>query len=93
MEEVKETPPKADERHFLDISDDICPMTFVRTKLFIERIGPGEILEVRLKGAEPMENVPRSVREHGHQVLSLEPENPAAVGPDAPHRLVIRKAP
>jgi TusA-related sulfurtransferase len=33
----------------------------------------GETAEIRLKGAEPLENVPRSVREHGHEVLSLEP--------------------
>jgi hypothetical protein len=34
----------------------------------------GETAEIRLKGAEPLENVPRSVREHGHEVLSLAPD-------------------
>ena len=79
-------------RHFLDITGDICPMTFVKTKLFIERLQSGEELEVRLKGAEPLANVPRSVRDHGHEVLSLEPEDAAAGDSAAPHRLVIRKA-
>jgi tRNA 2-thiouridine synthesizing protein A len=74
----------------IDITDQVCPMTFVRTKLAIERLAPGAVLEVRLKGREPLENVPRSAREHGHTVLSLDPEP----GEDATgvHRLTIRKA-
>ena len=60
--------------YFLDITNDVCPMTFVRTKLLIENMQPGETALVRLKNAEPLENVPRSVREIGHEVLSLEME-------------------
>ncbi len=67
-------------------------MTFVKTKLFLERLGPGELLEVRLKGAEPLSNVPRSVRDHGHEVVSLEPEDATATEQSAPHRLLIRTA-
>ncbi|OHC82224.1 MAG: hypothetical protein A3G73_10990 [Rhodospirillales bacterium RIFCSPLOWO2_12_FULL_67_15] len=78
--------------HALDITADICPMTFVRVKLAIERLAAGETLEVRLKGEEPLRNVPRSLAEHGHTVLELVPENAAATGPDAPHRLRVRKA-
>lgn len=59
--------------HHIDITSLICPMTFVRTKLMIEKIGVGEILEVHLKGAEPLENVPRSARQHGHDILSITP--------------------
>ncbi len=77
--------------HFLDISNDICPMTFVKTKLFLERLDAGAVLDVRLKGPEPLNNVPRSVRDHGHEILSLAPEDPARPETDAPHRLVIRK--
>jgi len=77
--------------HYLDITDQICPMTFVRTKLLIERMALGETAAVRLQGAEPLDNVPRSVREYGHEVLSLEPEDPS--GPaDGPHLLILRKA-
>ncbi len=61
--------------HFLDITGDVCPITFVRTKLLIEKMKSGEVLEVRLTGGEPLENVPRSVSEEGHEVLSLEPED------------------
>jgi len=77
-------------KHFLDITDQICPMTFVRTKLLIEKLSSGEQATVRLQGSEPLQNVPRSVREHGHQIIFLGPED---VGnPDGPHLLVLEKA-
>jgi len=76
--------------YYLDITDDVCPITFVRTKLLIERMKPGERAEVHLQGAEPLINVPRSVRETGHDVVSLEPINPDAAK-DGVHRLVIKK--
>ncbi len=45
-------------------------MTFVKTKLMLERLAPGAIAEVRLRSGEPLDNVPRSVKEDGHEVLS-----------------------
>ncbi len=75
---------------YLDITPDTCPITFVRTKLALERMEPGQVIEVRLRGAEPLKNVPRSVREHGHTVLSLEPED-AGGAADTVHRLLIRR--
>ncbi len=56
----------------LDITREICPMTFVRTRLILDKMMPGEILLVRLKGLEPLQNVPRSATEQGHEVLGLE---------------------
>ena len=88
---MKESSPITDAEYFIDITNDVCPMTFVRTKLMIEKMKPGERAEVRLQGAEPLDNVPRSVREIGHEILSLEPEVPG--GPkDGPHRLVLKTA-
>lgn len=75
----------------LDITAETCPMTFVRVKLAIERLRPGEVLEVRLKGNEPLRNVPRSLTEHGHTILELAPETPGAPGPLTPYRLRVRK--
>lgn len=75
--------------HRLDITDQVCPMTFVRTKLLLERMRPGETAAVRLNAGEPLQNVPRAVREHGHEVLSLEPEGEA--GSAGPHVLLLRK--
>ena len=79
---------KAD--HFLDISGDVCPMTFVRTRLLIERMDAGQTAEIRLPGGEPLENVPDSIRELGHQVLSIEVETEEP--PPGIHRLRMRKA-
>lgn len=47
-------------------------MTFVRTRLALDRMAPGQVLQIRLRGAEPLRNVPRSAAEQGHEVLSLE---------------------
>jgi tRNA 2-thiouridine synthesizing protein A len=48
-----------------------CPINFVRTKLKLEMMDSGEILEVLLDEGEPAENVPRSVKDEGNQVMSL----------------------
>lgn len=77
--------------YFLDITGEICPMTFVRTKLLIEKIPAGAVAKVRLKGAEPLKNVPRSVEEHGHQIVSLTAEDVGG-GEQGVHLLVIRKS-
>jgi len=79
-----------DAEYFLDITHDVCPMTFVRTKLLIEKMAAGERAEIRLQGPEPLDNVPRSVREIGHTVVSLEAEDSAGEK-DGPHRLVLQK--
>jgi TusA-related sulfurtransferase len=69
----------------LDITRDICPMTFVRTRLALDRLSPGQRLLVLMAGEEPRRNVSRSAREHGHAVLSEE------TGPDGITRLVIER--
>lgn len=46
-------------------------MTFVRTKLKLERMQPGETLAVRLRGDEPLRNVPRAARDEGHTILGI----------------------
>ncbi len=56
----------------LDITRELCPMTFVRTRLALDGMAPGQTLLVRLKGDEPLRNVPRTAKEQGHEVLSLE---------------------
>jgi TusA-related sulfurtransferase len=61
------------DRH-LDISAETCPMTFVRTRLALDRMAAGQVLEVLMKGEEPRRNVPRTAREQGHAVLSAQEE-------------------
>jgi TusA-related sulfurtransferase len=58
--------------HQLDITKEHCPMTFVRTKLKLSQIAPGDILEVLLTEGEPLNNVPKSATEQGYTVLSVE---------------------
>ena len=60
--------------HELDITRDVCPMTFVKARLMIEKMEHGEILAIRLCGDEPLKNVPDSLVELGHGILSLEPQ-------------------
>lgn len=55
----------------LDITRERCPMTYVRTKLRLEQLPRGAVLDVTLKGDEPLRNVPRSLREDGHKVHSI----------------------
>jgi len=57
----------------LDISGENCPLTFVRTKLCLERMADGAILRVRLRDGEPLANVPRAVLDHGHEILAAKP--------------------
>jgi tRNA 2-thiouridine synthesizing protein A len=52
----------------LDITALTCPLTWVRTKLELERMAGGEALVVRCSPGEALENVPRSAREAGHAV-------------------------
>jgi len=75
----------------LDITADICPMTFVRTRILLDRSAPGALLRIRLCGREPLANVPRSARELGHAVLSLAPEAPGAAAETDPWILTLRK--
>jgi len=53
----------------LDVTSLRCPMTWVRTKLELDRLESGATLEVRLPPGEALENVPRSAREAGHAVV------------------------
>ena len=80
----------SDPDYFLDITADVCPITFVKTKLLLERMPPGAVATVRLKGKEPLSNVPRNVVAHGHEVVALVPET-AGTAPRDPHILTIRR--
>ena len=57
---------------FLDITDVVCPITFVKVKVALEDLDDGKILQVRLNDGEPIQNVPRSLKDEGHKVLSVD---------------------
>ena len=61
-------------------------MTFVRTRLALDRMEGGQTLLVRLRGEEPRENVPRTALEQGHALLAQRDE------PDGSMLVLLRKA-
>ena len=55
----------------VDITDVVWPVTFVKAKVALEELEEGETLAIRMNDGEPVQNVPRSVKEEGHQILKL----------------------
>jgi TusA-related sulfurtransferase len=60
-------------------------MTFVKTKLALEMLEAGEFLEVALNGGEAVANVPRSLKNEGHKVASLQKQE------DGTYRMLVEK--
>lgn len=59
----------------LDLRGTPCPLNFVRTKLRLERMPPGSLLEVWLDPGEPIEQVPDSLKMAGYGVEQIEDHN------------------
>ena len=55
----------------VDITDVVCPVTFVKAKVALEELDDGQILAIKMNDGEPVQNVPRSLKEEGHKVLKL----------------------
>jgi TusA-related sulfurtransferase len=56
----------------LDLTAEVCPMTFVKIKVALHELSKGDVLEVLLQGEEPLKNVPKAVEEGGDKVLRVE---------------------
>lgn len=69
----------------LDITDVVCPTTFVKAKIALEELEEGEILSVKMNDGEPVQNVPRSIKEEGHQILKLIDNE------DGTYNLIVKK--
>ncbi|MDA8066396.1 MAG: sulfurtransferase TusA family protein [Thermaerobacter sp.] len=61
----------------LDLKGEICPYTFVKSKLALEEIAVGEVLRVVVDYPPAVENVPRSMENEGNEVLSVQPIGPS----------------
>jgi tRNA 2-thiouridine synthesizing protein A len=59
--------------HFLDITRYYCPMTFVKVKVKLCEMAPGDVLDVLLTGEEPLRNIPAAVARDGYKVLDVHP--------------------
>ncbi|MBQ9321685.1 MAG: sulfurtransferase TusA family protein, partial [Eubacterium sp.] len=69
----------------VDITDVVCPVTFVKAKVALEELDDGDILAVRMNDGEPVQNVPRSIKEEGHKILKLDDNG------DGTYTLIVRK--
>ena len=69
----------------INIKGEVCPFTFVKSKLAIEQIKPGEVLEIILDHEPAVENIPRSMDNEGHKVLEVKKIN------DSDWKILIRK--
>ena len=56
---------------YVDITDVVCPVTFVKAKVALEEIENGQTLEIKLNDGEPIQNVPRSLKNEKHKVLNV----------------------
>ena len=79
------TPQEMAGDHTLDITTETCPMTFVRTRLALDRLPSGATLLLRLRGDEPRRNIPQTAQEQGHAVLGQQEM------PDGTTLLLLRK--
>ena len=69
----------------VDITDVVCPVTFVKAKVAIEELEDGDVLSIHMNDGEPVQNVPRSIKEEGHQILKLLNNG------DGTYDLIVRK--
>ena len=69
----------------VDVTDVKCPTTFVKAKVAIEELDEGQFLAIRLNDGEPVQNVPRSLKEEGHEILKLDDNQ------DGTFTLIVKK--
>ena len=55
----------------LNLKGEICPMTFVKTKLAIESLNSGERIKVIFNSSEAKINVPKSLKELNYKVITI----------------------
>ena len=60
----------------LDLRGEVCPYTFVRTRLALEAMAVGARIRIGFDHAPAVTNLPRSLREWGQEVVEV-----TAVGP------------
>jgi Predicted redox protein, regulator of disulfide bond formation len=53
----------------VDITKAVCPVTFVKVKMALSKLSAGQTLFITLNDGEPIQNVPRSLKDEGHKVV------------------------
>jgi len=59
---------KREEKIFLDITKDKCPITFVKTKIALEKLKSNQYLNVYIKKGEALDGLPSSLEELGYRI-------------------------
>jgi tRNA 2-thiouridine synthesizing protein A len=59
---------------FIDISNEVCPMSFVVTKLALDELGDGQILELVCGAGEPVRSISIQLKDEGHAIVSVKRE-------------------
>jgi tRNA 2-thiouridine synthesizing protein A len=70
----------------LNLQGEVCPYTFVKSKLALEIMQPGQVLRVIVDNDESASNVPRSMQNEGHNVLGVTKLN------EKDWQIVVRKS-
>jgi tRNA 2-thiouridine synthesizing protein A len=80
-----------DSKHdfFLDVSNELCPMTFVRIKVLLDTMGSGQVAKIILSSGEALNNVPIALREHGFTIRGLAPLEPANA--DSKYQVIVSR--
>ena len=55
-----------------DLRGVVCPMNLVHTKVELSKLQTGQILEIILDDGPPINNVPESIKQQGHEVMRLQ---------------------
>ncbi len=69
----------------LNIKGEVCPYTFVKTKLTLETMEPGEVLKVIVDHVPATENIPKSLKGEGNEVMNVSQIN------DTDWQIIARK--
>ncbi len=69
----------------IDLKGEVCPYTFVKSKLALEEMGLDQVLEIVVDHEPAVENVPKSLKNEGQQVLAVDKIN------DTDWKILVRK--
>jgi len=69
----------------LDLKGEVCPYTFVKSKLALEQMDVNQVLNITVDNSESASNVPRSLELEGHEVIDVHQVEPVV------WNIVVRK--
>ncbi len=69
----------------IDLKGEVCPYTFVKSKLALEEMDLDQVLEIVVDYEPAVENVPKSLKNEGQQVLAIDKIN------DTDWKILVRK--